>query len=162
MDPYREWAPSNISRKPVPDGGTSPYHSPTAPQTPWMGHSTTFFTQPGRSDTGYPSSIWEPVHQTRPPSRRANDSHTGLLRTASPDLPPRSLEGPRGTGWLRRHWTPAWSMYAFLRKELIFLTLILRHGQQDRVEVSRTNAKYASKDRGMSGLRFVKQDRVDI
>ncbi|KAH7134632.1 hypothetical protein B0J13DRAFT_560821 [Dactylonectria estremocensis] len=119
MNPYSEWAPSNISRKPVPDG-TSPYHSPTAPQTPWMGHSTTFFTQPGRSDTGYPSSIWEPVHQTRPQSRRANDSHTGLLRTASPDPPPSSPEGPRGAGWLRRHWTPAWSMYAFLLAGIAF------------------------------------------
>ncbi|KAF7552120.1 hypothetical protein G7Z17_g4556 [Cylindrodendrum hubeiense] len=130
MDPYasNEWIPSrSISRKPVAHDGTgvSPYHSPTTPQTPWMGHSTTFFTNsPGRStDTGYPSSIWEPVQQPpRPQSRRTNDSQTGLLRSQTVDdpPPPPTQSQSRVVRWFRKHWTPAWSMYAFLLAGIAF------------------------------------------
>ncbi|KAH6971614.1 hypothetical protein BKA56DRAFT_594650 [Ilyonectria sp. MPI-CAGE-AT-0026] len=108
-----EWLPSGSTpKKPL----HSPYGSPQTPQTPWMGHSTTFFTDPGRSnDMGYPSSIWEPVQQTRPPAR-TNESQSALLQSDPPPPKPQ----PWIVGWFKRHWTPAWSMYAFLLAGIAF------------------------------------------
>ncbi|KAK7413496.1 hypothetical protein QQX98_007644 [Neonectria punicea] len=137
-----DWQPTrNIPRKPVGSPEVSSMSSPTTPQTPWMGHSTTYFTHsPSRSfDTSYPSpsSIWDPIQQTPPstrtrPPNRKTESQTALLNpfltndfppvrppdTRPPDRPPPYR--PRISDWFRNHWTPAWSMYAFLAAGIAF------------------------------------------